>query len=152
MADGCLPDVSYYLTAEVLAESLAARHDTLRGGDNGDAEAAEYQRNVLALLVDAQAGLAHALEAGEHGPLVGAILEPYAEHSSTHVGGNIVITDEALVLENSGDLHLDAGCGYHHALVPSHARVADACQHIGDRVCHVHKPSFLLAATAIWPS
>ena len=58
-----LPDVGQDFAAELGLAGLGAGHDALAGADDDDAEAAEHARDVGLAGVDAQAGLADALEA-----------------------------------------------------------------------------------------
>jgi hypothetical protein len=46
--------------------------------------------------------------------------------------------DVALVLQDLGDRHLQLGRRHHDAGLLDHLRVADAGQHIGDRITHAH--------------
>src|SRR5262249_25645656 len=119
-----LPDVTNDLAAEVLAEGFSPRHQALRGRQNRDTQAAEHHRNIVALAVHAQAGLAHTPQPREHRLLVHAVLEPYAEHPVTHLHRHVKVLDIALLLEDAGQVHLYFGGGYQHALVPRHAAIA----------------------------
>src|SRR3954470_19675819 len=60
--------------AEPVGACLAVGHHAARSRDDGDTEPVHDARNVVAPLVDAQAGLRHALEALDHRP-AGVVLE-----------------------------------------------------------------------------
>ena len=70
-----LPDVGQDFAAELGLAGLRAGHDPLAGADDDDAEAAEDPRDLGLARVDAQAGLADALEPGDDRDLAVDVLE-----------------------------------------------------------------------------
>src|SRR6185369_3085504 len=119
-----LPDEREDFAAQLRLTRLLAGHDPLARAD--DDEAAEDSRDVGLARVDAQAGLADPLESGDDRDLPVDVLE-----SDAQVGGRAVLLladvgDEALVLEDAGDLALGPRRGDDHFRVPCPGRVQDA--------------------------
>src|SRR6478736_5301335 len=134
-----LPDEREDFAAQLRLTRLLAGHDPLARADDDDAEAAEHPRDVRLARVDAQAGLRDPLEAGDDRDLPVDVLEGDAQ-----VGGRAILLladvgDEALVLEDAGDLALGPRCGHDHFRVPCPGRVPDAREHVRDRVGDVHR-------------
>src|SRR3954447_3210574 len=103
-----LPDVRQDFAAELRLTRLLAGHDPLARADDDDAEAAEHPRDVRLARVDAQAGLADPLEAGDDRDLAVDVLEGDAQDRCGTVLLLADVGDEALVLEDAGDLALGA--------------------------------------------
>src|SRR6476646_12034929 len=78
-----LPDEREDFAAQLRLARLLAGHDPLARADDDDAEAAEHPRDVRLARVDAQAGLADPLEAGDDRDLPVDVLEGDAQ-----VGGD----------------------------------------------------------------
>src|SRR5262249_24342221 len=66
------------------------------------------------------------------------VLEIYAEHPLLLVFDQPIVLDEALVLQDLGQPHLELGGGDVHLLVLRAARVPDAREEIGDGIAHRH--------------
>src|SRR5512137_2003147 len=125
-----LPDVRQDLAAQLRLARLLAGHDPAAGAHDDDAEAAEHARDLGLAGIDAEPGLADALEPGDDRRLAVDVLEGDAEHGDRALllladGG-----DEALVDEDAGDLALRPRRGDHDLGVPSPGRVADAREHV----------------------
>src|SRR5262245_29955990 len=100
------PDEREDFAAQLRLTRLLAGHDPLARADDDDAQPAEDARDVGLAGIDPQPGLADALEPGHDRHLAVDVLERDAEH-----GGRAVlllghVRDEALVLEDTGDLAL----------------------------------------------
>src|ERR1700675_3142349 len=134
-----LPDEREDFAAQLRLTRLLAGHDPLARADDDDAEAAQHARDVRLARVDAQAGLADPLEAGDDRDLPVDVLEGDAQ-----VGGRAVLLladvgDEAFVLEDAGDLALGPRRGDDHFGVSCPGRVPDAREHVRDRIGDVHR-------------
>src|SRR4029079_213574 len=101
-----LPDVRQDFAAQLRLTRLLAGHDPLARADDDDAEAAEHPRDVRLAGIDTQAGLADALEAGHDRDLAVDVLEGQAEDRDRSVLLLGDVGDEALGLEDAGDLAL----------------------------------------------
>src|SRR3954447_5293109 len=134
-----LPDEREDFAAQLRLARLLAGHDPLARADDDDAQAAEHARDVRLACVDAQAGLADPLEAGDDRDLPVDVLQGDAQ-----VGGRAVLLladvgDEALVLEDAGDLTLGPRRGDDHFRVPCPGRVPDSREHVRDGIGDVHR-------------
>src|SRR5216683_2977769 len=129
-----LPDVREDFAAKALAGGLPAAHYTLGGAEDGDAETSEDPRDLGLARVDAQSGAADPLHARDHAGAVRAGLEDDTHRLRRSVGLHVVARDVALVLQDAGDLELQARRRDLDLGVPRGVGVADARQHVGDRV------------------
>src|SRR3954464_11628245 len=141
MRDIALPDVREDLAAELGLAGLAAGHDPPRGADDDDAEAAEHARDVGLARVHAQAGLADPLEARDHRHLAVDVLQLEAQDGARAIALFPEVGDEAFLHEDPGDLALGARCRDDDLGVAGPGRVADAREHVRDRVGDVHGPT-----------
>src|SRR4051794_38403597 len=141
MRDIGLPDVREDLAAELGLAGLAAGHDPPRRADDDDAETAEHARDVGLAGVHAQAGLADSLEARDDRHLAVDVLELQAQHRRGPLALLADVGDEAFLHEDAGDLPLGAGGRDDHLGVAGAGRVADAREHVRDRVGDVHGPT-----------
>src|SRR5919109_2292187 len=142
--DPRLPDVREDFAAELGLTGLLAGHDALARADDDDAEAAEHPRDVGLARVHAQARLADALEAGDDRDLPVDVLEGQAQDRRGPVLLLVHVGDEALVLEDAGDLTLGPRRRHDHLGVTGARRVPDAREHVRDRVGDVHRVSYQL--------
>src|SRR5918993_439540 len=130
----CLPDVREDFAAELRLARLLAGHDALAGADDDDAEAAQHPGDIGLARIHAQARLADALEPGHDGDLAVDVLEGDAQ-----VGRRAILLlgdvgDEALGLEDAGDLTLGPRRRDDHFGVACPGSVADAREHVRDRI------------------
>src|SRR6478672_13242047 len=133
-----LPDEREDFAAQLRLARLLAGHDPLARADDDDAETAEDSRDVRLARVDTQAGLADPLEAGDDRDLPVDVLEGDAQVGRRAVLLLADVGDEALVLEDAGDLALGPRGGHDHFRVSCPGRVPDAREHVRDRVGDVH--------------
>src|SRR6266568_8941805 len=134
-----LPDLAEDLAADAALGRLGARQDALRRRDDGEAETVEDARDLLLVAVDAAAGARDALDAVDDRLAVGRVLEVDPQRPlRLFLVRERVVADEALALENAGDLHLQLRGGELHAVVMRRDPVPDSRQHIGYWVCHRH--------------
>src|SRR5262245_20333390 len=142
------PDVAEDFAADALLARLAAGHHAARRGQDGGAQPAEHGRDVLAAEVDAAAGTADALDAGDDALAARPVLEQDAD-GLLHLAGlgrgvhHLEALDVAFVLENPGDLQLERRGRDVHARVPRDGGIPDARQHVGNRIGHTSLYSFL---------
>src|SRR5450432_2546803 len=116
---------------------LAIGHHALGRGDDGDAAAVHDARDVVPALVDPQARTADALDLLDHG-MAGVVLQRDLELGLGTLALDPEAVDVALVLQDLGNRHLQLRRRHRDARLFHHLRVADAGQHIGDRITHAH--------------
>src|SRR5688500_3659332 len=141
-----LGDDAEDFAADAVGAGLAVGHDAARGRQDGDAQAVQDARNVVAAAVDAQAGLGDALQALDH-RAAGVVLEGDAQLLHHPVLAQREVLDVALVLQDLGDRRLQARGRHRHLGVADHLRVANAGQHIRDGVAHAHRWLLTLIST-----
>src|SRR6478736_1325933 len=134
-----LPDEREDFAAQLRLTRLLAGHDPLARADDDDAQAAEDSRDIRLARIDAQAGLADPLEAGDDRDLPVDVLEGDAQVGRGAVLLLADVGDEALVLEDAGDLTLGPRGGDDHVGVPCPRRIPDSREHVRDRVGDVHR-------------
>src|SRR3954465_261036 len=132
--------------AHAVGAGLAIGHHAARGRQDRHAEAVHDLRNVVAALVYAQARLGNALQPLDH-RLAGVVLQCDGELVLHAVLAQREVLDVALILQHLGDRCLELGAGHQDLHMPHHLGVADADQHVGDRVSHAHR--FSLASTSL---
>src|SRR3954464_7977651 len=139
-----LPDEREDFAAELRLARLLAGHDPLARADDNDAQAAEHPRDVRLARVDAQAGLADPLEARDDRDLPVDVLQGDAQDRRRPVLLLADVGDEALVLEDAGDLALRPRRGDDHLGVPCARRVPDSREHVRDGIGDVHRVPYQL--------
>src|ERR1051325_9311233 len=127
-----LPDLAEDLAADAALGGLGATQDALRRRDDGQSESAEDAGDLLLVAVNAAAGARDALDAVDDRLAVGRVLEvdPQRPLRLLFVRQRVV-TDEALALEDAGDLHLQLRGGELHAVMVRHDAVANPRQNEG---------------------
>src|SRR3954469_10022937 len=135
-----------HFAADAVGARLAVGHDAARGGQDRDPEPVHDPRDVVASLVDAQPRLGDALQPLDH-RLAGVVLQCDGELLVPAALAHREVLDVALVLQHLRDGRLELGGGHHRFHVPDHLGVADADQHVGDRICHAHR-ALLIALPA----
>src|SRR3990172_2225301 len=134
-----LPDVGQDFAAELGLVGLRAGHDPLARADDDDPEAAEDAGDVGLAGVDAQPRLADPLQPGHDRHLAVDVPELDLDHVA---GPGLLLGpagDEALGLEDAGDLALRPGRRHDHLLVAGPRRVADSREHVRDRIGDGHR-------------
>jgi hypothetical protein len=106
-------------------------------GDDRDAEAVHDLGQVVAALVDPKARPADALDLLDD-RLAGVVLQRDLELRLGLVAADREVLDVALVLEDLRDRRFQLRRRHRDARLFHHLRVADAGQHIGDRITHAH--------------
>src|SRR5215468_1612422 len=126
------------LAAEVHLPGVGVAEDALAGGKDADAQPAQDGPDLPDRDVAAQARLADAPDAGDHRTLVRAVLQLEGD---LPLGLDVVlgvVRDVALLLEHPGDLDLHLRGGDDHLVVARPRGIADAGQHVADRIVHWH--------------
>src|SRR3972149_11674554 len=131
---GPSPHVGEDFPAHLLLARVAVRDDAPRRRQERHAHAPEDRRDPVARDVDPPARRRHAHEPGDHLLVGGAVLEGHAQRPLLRVLEHPEVLDEALVLQDLRDAHLQARGRDVDLLVLGAARVADARQHVGDRI------------------
>src|SRR6185369_17088900 len=125
------------LAADAGRARLAIGHHAVRGRQDRDPEAVHDPRDVVAVLVDAQARARHALDPLDDRP-TGVILQADVQFLHRAVCTHGEILDVALVLEHIGNRGLQFRGWHLHFDLPDHLRIADARQHVCNRISHPH--------------
>src|SRR5260221_512549 len=147
-----LSDDAEHFAADTVGAGLAIGHHAARGREDRHAQPVHHARDVIPALVDAQPRLRDALDALDHRP-AGVVLEADGElflvAAVFTIGAAFVtdgeVLDVALVLQHLGDGALQSRSGHRDLRVADQLRIADAGQHVGDRVMHAHIASPLPA-------
>src|SRR5260221_1346398 len=141
-----LPDESEELAARARLTRITVGHQPLRRGEDRDAQSVAHARHLGHADVLAQPGRGHTLERTDHRLAARGILEPHAEHLRAILGlDRRVILDEIVVLQDARDLGLHSRYRHVDAAVLRSAGVADARQHVGNRIGHAHEGFLLLS-------
>src|SRR6476646_5149663 len=139
-----LPDEREDFAAELGLAGLRAGHDPLARADDDDAQAAEDARDVGLAGIHPEAGLADPLQPGHDRHLAVDVLEGQLEDDRRTVLGFADVGDEALVLEDPGDLALRPRRRDDDLGVARPGGVPHAGQHVGNRIGDVHLDSYQL--------
>src|SRR6476661_3777811 len=139
-----LPDEREDFAAELGLVGLRAGHDPLARADDDDAQPAEDARDVGLAGIDPEAGLADPLQPGHDRHLAVDVLEGQVEDERRTVLLLADVGDEALVLEDAGDLALRARRRDDDLGVARPGGVPHAGQHVGNRIGDVHLDSYQL--------
>src|SRR4029079_5312422 len=95
-----LPDVAEHFAADARAFRVAARHDATRRGEDARTKTAHHLGHLVASEIDAAAGTAHALEAGNDVLAAGAVLQRDADGGTGRIGtvDHLHVADVAFLL------------------------------------------------------
>src|SRR5512137_3150700 len=140
-----LPNRADQLAADLLLAGLAVDHQSLAGGQDGDAEAVEDARDVVGGHVATQAGLADPLDVADGRLAVRAVLQDDGDAALAAVLVLEEVLDEALALEDLRQAQLQARGRDQHLLVTCRRGVADARQHVANGIGKAHRRSPLPA-------
>src|SRR6266496_196654 len=141
-----LPDVAEDLAAHSLARGRASGHDSARGGEDVDAEAAVNAGDLVLAAVDPAARAAHPLQVRDPPLHPRPVLEEDADLPLLAVLDGLEVRDVALVLEDAGDLALQLGSGHVDLGQPCPDPVPDPGGHVRDGIGHVHRELPLASA------
>jgi hypothetical protein len=99
--------VAENFTADARLTGSTVGEDSTRSGEDGDAESVADARHVVLANVGTSAGLGDALEATDD-PLVRSVVPKEELDVTLGLLGNVDVSlDEALLLQNLGELKLD---------------------------------------------
>src|SRR6059058_2168027 len=129
-----LPDEGHHFAADAALLRGAARDETGRGREDRHAHPAEHARKTVLPRVDPAARLRHALQAGDDPLAVAAELEVDHQGIEALALLHVKVADVALLLEKLGDLNLHPRGRHRRVLVQRLVRVADAGEHVCDRI------------------
>src|SRR2546426_1989539 len=104
-----LPHVGEHFAAHLLLARLPVGQQAPGRRHDGHAHAGQDRGDLVVGHVDPPAGGGHPHEPRDHLLVVGAVLEVHAERALRGVLEHAVVPDEALVLEDVGDTHLQPG-------------------------------------------
>src|SRR5689334_14463243 len=147
------PDVAQHLAANALFLGLAAGDDAARGGQDCNAHAAQHLVGPVLAGVDAPTGLGDTLQARDHALAVGAVLERHHQRVVHLALAHRELLDVALLLEDARDLPAHAGARHLHLQVERLVGVADAGEHVCDRISDhgsPHQLLFVMPGTTPW--
>src|SRR5271163_127878 len=134
-----LPNFAQQFAAEALTARLASRHHAFRRGQDIDTQPTEHSRNLGTAHIDAAARTRYARQIGDDRFVVVAVLQVHAQDLVALFFRRLEVRDIALFFQNAGNLRLQLGGWYVHFLVPGAYSVADARQHVCDRIGQPHR-------------
>src|SRR5215469_2963517 len=126
-----------HFAAHARGACLAVGHYTARSRNDCDPEPVHDARDIVLALVDSQSRLAHAFDLLDH-RTAGVVLQRDLELASRLLADHREALDVTLVLQYLGDRHLDLGRGHLDRGLFRHLRIANARQHVGNRISHAH--------------
>src|SRR5215207_4321491 len=131
-------DLAEHFAADVALARLVVGHDTLGRRQNGGAEPIGHARHGVDGGVDAPARLRHPLDGADH-RLAVVVLELDRELGAAvaELGGGIV-ADVAFRLQDLEHVGAQARARRLHRALAAELGIADAGQHIAERICHRH--------------
>src|ERR1700744_3510087 len=132
-----LGDVAKNFAADAGGARRASGHHALRVRDGRDTQAVHDRRDRVTAAIDAQAGTAHALDALDDGTTC-VVLQRDLELALDAFGLDRERVDIALILQNLGDCHLELRRRHADDRLLNALGVANAGQHVGDRITHAH--------------
>src|SRR6185295_8743646 len=129
-----LPDVDQDLAAHALAGRAAPGHEAAGGGQDVDAQASVYARDLVLAAVDAAAGAADALQVGDHALHARAVLQVHTQHALLVVRRHLQVGRRDV---HPGQLGADP--------------IPDPADHVRDGIGHVHLGYLSSALPTSWP-
>src|SRR5689334_2844882 len=132
-----LSHVAKHFATDAGCTCFTVGHHTLRGRDDCDAQAVHDLRDLVLALVDAQARTGNALDALDN-RTANVIFQTDVQFRLATFGGHGEIFDVTLVLQDVGDRNFHFRRRHRHVGLLHALCVADAGQHIGDRIAHTH--------------
>ena len=121
--------------------SLLVGHDALGRRDDGDTQATQHAGQFIGAHIDAQAGLGNAAQASDDLFFAGVVLQSDVDDTLGAVVNNLEVLDVALIQQNLSDTLLHIGGGNINGVVLGTVCVADAGQHIRNRIGDMHGKS-----------
>src|SRR4051812_7351034 len=150
-----LPDVGDELAPETRFAGLAVGHHPARGGHDRGPQAAQHPRQPGLSHVHATPRRAHAADAADDVPVVGAVLEVDPEHSLARILDQLEVADVALTQQHLRDLRLHLRSGNVDLAQLGANRVPHAREEVRDRIRNRHalppEASVRSVRSAAWP-
>src|ERR1700688_31887 len=137
-----LPELAQQLAAEAPLARLAVGQQPLRRRHDPDAEAVAHRLDLARPAVDPAARAADPGEVVDGPRALGAVAQEDADHAHRLASRRLdlpQVLDEALLLEQPGDLELELRARHVEAVVLRQVGVADPGQQIRDGVGHAHR-------------
>src|SRR5262245_50502517 len=135
------PNVTEHFAAHARLDRIASGHHAARRRQDARAEAGQDLRHVVASEVDAAAGAADALNAGDQPLAMRSVLQEqpqcFRDRFRVRFLEQLESLDVAFVLQDPRDVRLDAGGRHIDARVLGRHGIADPRKHIGDGICHI---------------
>src|SRR6056297_755710 len=128
------------LAADVVGAGLGVGHDAPRGRHDGDAETLTDLRQFLDAGIDPTAGLRHPLDLADHRGAVVVLQRDLEVLVAVGVLDGLVASDETFGLQDLEDALAHLRGGGADGRLAAHAGVADAGQHVAERIVHEHGP------------
>src|SRR5262245_1763275 len=141
------------LAANVLLARPGVRHHALGSRQDGDAEAVGHARQIAYRLIDAPAGGRHAADLADGRLAVGVFQFDLELGETVLMVDAGVAADVAFVHQHVEYPRAQIGSGRGHLGPPPLLRVADAGEHVAERIVHRLGPPYQLDFTmpGIWP-
>src|SRR5580698_10453308 len=137
-----LPNFAEQLAAQALFARLPSSHHATRRGENVDAQPTQHPGDLSAPHVHPASRAGDAVHIRDHRFIVVGVFQVDTQDLVSFLFRRFEIGDVALFFENAGNLQLQLGSRNIHLLVPCANRIANARQHICDRIGQPH--AFLL--------
>src|SRR5262249_8077904 len=131
---GSLPHVGEDFPAHLLLARIAVGDDAVRGRHDRHAHPRQDRRHLVVRDVDAATRLGHTNETRDDLLVGRPVLQVDTEHALLRVVEHPVVLDEALILQDLDDAHLELGARDIDLFVLGAAGVADPGEEIGDGV------------------
>src|SRR5699024_2625825 len=112
--------------------------DALGSGNDSDAQAAQYAGQLVRAGIDAETGLADTTQAGENLLLAGVVLQGDTDDTLGAVVDELEALDIALVQQDLSNALLHVGSRNVDGFMLGVVRVADAGEHIRNRIGDMH--------------
>src|SRR5487761_122984 len=132
--DMALPNLAQKFAAHAFFPGGLAGHDSARRGKNRDAHAADDGANGALANVTAAAGTRYALQIRQHAALVAGVAEKDAQHLVLVLVDDFVRRDVAFFLQHARNLNFQFRRRQIHARMARAHGVADAREHVSNRV------------------
>ena len=135
-----LPHERKDFAADVSRASSLVGHNALGGGDDGNTEATEHAGQFICADVNAETGLADTAKAGDD-LVLAIVLQGDVDRALGTIVNDLIALDVALVQQNLSDALLHVGSRDINGVVLCTVGVADAGQHIRNRIGDMHGKS-----------
>jgi small GTP-binding protein len=136
-----LPDAAEDLSSDALLMGIPPGHNTARGRQDVDAEAAQHARDLGLADVHAASRARHALDRGDDRRVVGGVLQIDLDGLLRAFIGHLEVGNVTLFLQDPRDFRLQLGRRHVHLRVAGLDRVTHASQHVGNGIARHSSPT-----------